>query len=70
MPGTKISALSSLGALADASLIPVVNSATNYKITGSVLAAYTTSKIPAASNTVLGLVKIDGTTITLNGSNQ
>jgi len=70
MPGTKISALSSLGALADASLIPVVNSATNYKITGSVLATYTTSKIPTASNTVLGLVKIDGTTITLNGSNQ
>jgi hypothetical protein len=65
MPGTKISALASLSALTDASVLPVVNSATNYKITGSVLATYTTSKIPTASNSVLGLVKVDGTTVTI-----
>jgi hypothetical protein len=68
MPGTKISALTALSALADASVLPVVDSSTNYKMTGSVLATYTTSKIPTASTTVLGLIKVDGTSITINGS--
>ena len=70
MAGTKISALSSLSALADASILPVVDSGTNYKLTGTSLATYTTSKIPTASSSTPGLVKIDGSTITLNGSNQ
>jgi hypothetical protein len=68
MPGTKISALTTLSALVDASVLPVVDSSTNYKMTGSVLATYTTSKIPTASTTVLGLIKVDGTSITINGS--
>jgi len=67
MPGTKISALTTLSALADASVLPVVDSSTNYKMTGSVLATYTTSKIPTASASVLGLVKVDGTSITITG---
>jgi hypothetical protein len=36
-------------------------------MTGSVLATYTTSKIPTASTSVLGLVKVDGTSITIAG---
>jgi hypothetical protein len=67
MPGTKISALTTLSALVDASVLPVVDSSTNYKMTGSVLATYTTSKIPTASASVLGLVKVDGTSITIAG---
>jgi hypothetical protein len=45
MAGTKISALGSLSALADASILPVVDSGTNYKLTASALATYTTSKV-------------------------
>ena len=76
MANIKISELPILANPVDATKIPVVDSGATKTISASSLATYVsgripwTSVLPTASTTVLGGVKIDGVTVTINGSGQ
>ena len=70
MANIKISQLPVLATPADVTIVPVVDTGTNKTVTASSLASYVHTKIPVASTTVRGGVKIDGATITSNGSGQ
>jgi plastocyanin len=75
MANIKISQLPVLANPVDATRIPVLDSGANKTVSASALATYVNNKItsytlPAASTSVLGGVKIDGSTITINGSGQ
>jgi len=54
MAGTKISALGNLSVAADGTIIPVVDTGTNYKLTASALATYTTGKVTWPVNNTNG----------------
>jgi plastocyanin len=70
MANIKISQLPLLTNPVDATKIPVVDSGSTKTVTASLLASYVHTKIPAASTSTLGAVKIDGVTVTINGSGQ
>jgi plastocyanin len=70
MANIKISQLPVLTNPVDATKIPVVDSGATKTVTASLLASYVHTKIPAASTSTLGAVKIDGVTVTINGSGQ
>jgi plastocyanin len=70
MANIKISQLPVLATPTDVTIVPVVDTGTNKTVTASSLASYVHTKIPVASTTVRGGVKIDGATITSNGSGQ
>ena len=76
MANIKISQLPVLANPVDATKIPVVDSGATKTISASSLATYVSGRIPwasvlpTASTTVLGGVKIDGVTVTINGSGQ
>jgi len=76
MANIKISQLPVLANPVDATKIPVVDSGATKTVSASSLATYVSGRIPwasvlpTASTTVLGGVKIDGITVTINGSGQ
>ena len=76
MANIKISQLPVLANPVDATKIPVVDSGATKTVSASSLATYVSGRIPwasvlpTASTTVLGGVKIDGVTVTINGSGQ
>ena len=70
MANIKISQLPVLTNPVDATKIPVVDSGATKTVTANLLASYVHTKIPAASTSTLGAVKIDGVTVTINGSGQ
>ena len=70
MANTKFSQLPSLSNPVDSTILPVVDSGASKSVTASILASYVHTKIPTASTTVRGGVKIDNSTITTNGSGQ
>lgn len=76
MANIKISELPVLVNPVDTTKIPVVDSGATKTISASSLVTYVSSRIPwasvlpVASTSVLGGVKIDGSTITINGSGQ
>ena len=76
MANIKISQLPVLVNPVDTTKIPVVDSGATKTISASSLVTYVSNRIPwasvlpVASTTILGGVKIDGSTITINGSGQ
>lgn len=68
MADTKISGLPSSSAVSG-DQIPIARSGANYRVSAASIAALATPyTLPTASTSVLGGVKVDGTTIVINGS--
>jgi len=73
MANVKLSQLPALASPTDTTSIPVVDGGVTKKITGSSLATYVNGKntaytLPTASTSTLGGVKVDGSSVTINGS--